>query len=57
MSMLNNFRVLLTKNQTITFVINGSFFLAAITPNSGNRLVNNKSAQNIEQEILNKSAS
>ncbi len=57
MSMLNNFRVLLTKNQTITFVINGSFFLAAITPNSGNRLVNNKSAQNIEQEILKKSAS
>ncbi len=56
MSMLINFRVLLTKNQTITFVINGSFFLAAITPNSGNRLVNNKSAQNIEQEILNKSA-
>ncbi len=57
MSMLINFRVLLTKNQTITFVINGSFFLAAITPKSGNRLVNNKSAQNIEQEILNKSAS
>ncbi len=53
--MLINFRVLLTKNQTITFVINGSFFLAAITPNSGNRIENNISAQNIEQEILNKS--